>query len=142
MAARRRRQVRYLTRIVTADDYDAAARLRPETCPLYYMGDRRSGRSLLADCPADASVTVAALATHLSTADAARCYSGAAAALVGGIGSSGYMRAFSGRGLLEGMAAAVGWLSRFLADAGPAGLTYESWALAVRDYCDAKCVQI
>ncbi len=39
-------QVRYLTRIVTPEDYDAAARLRPETCPMYYMGDRRSGRQV------------------------------------------------------------------------------------------------
>ena len=59
-------QVRYLTRIITAEDYDAAARLRPETCPMHYMGDRRTGRQLLADFPADAAVTVAALARRLA----------------------------------------------------------------------------
>jgi hypothetical protein len=47
--------VRYLTRTVTPDEYDAAARRAPETCPMYYMGDRRTGRQLLADFEADAA---------------------------------------------------------------------------------------
>ncbi len=53
--------MRYLTRIVTPDDYDTAVRLQPETCPMHYMGDRRTGHKLLAEADADAAITVAAL---------------------------------------------------------------------------------
>ncbi len=122
--------MRYLTRVVTPEDYDAAVRLRPETCPMFYMGDRRTGRQLLADADADAAVTVAALARLLAAAagDAA-----AAAAAGGGIAEGGYMRACGGRGLLEGIATAVGQLAAFLEAAGPAGVCYDAWARAVRN---------
>ncbi len=36
------------------DEYDEAVRLHPETCPLWTLGDRRTGRQLLADATADA----------------------------------------------------------------------------------------
>jgi hypothetical protein len=42
-------------------EYDAATRLAPASCPLFAMGDRRSGRRLLADGPADAAVSSRAL---------------------------------------------------------------------------------
>ena len=132
-------QVRFLTRIVTPDDCDAAARLRPETCPMYYMGDRRTGRQLLADFDADAVVTVAALALHIAGAgDGAGHPAGA-----GGIARGGYMRACGGRGLLEGMAAAVGRLAEVLAAAEGRGVNYDAWARAVREVSAALgCVQL
>ncbi len=49
---RRAAQVRYLTRTVTPGE---AVRRAPETCPMYYMGDRRTGRQLLDDFEADAA---------------------------------------------------------------------------------------
>ena len=130
--------MRYLTRVVSPDDYDAAARLRPETCPMHYMGDRRTGRQLLADFDADAAVTVAALARHLAEI-------AAGAAGDDAIARGGYMRACGGRGLLEGMAAAVGRLAEFLARAGPGGATADAWARAVREVsaalgCLSRCV--
>ena len=129
-------QVRFLTRIVTPDDYDAAARLRPETCPMYYMGDRRTGRQLLADFDADAAVTVAALARHLTRTNAGAAGDDA-------IARGGYMRACGGRGLLEGMAAAVGRLAEFLAAAEGRGVNYDAWARAVRKVSAALgCVQL
>ena len=129
-------QVRFLTRIVTPDDCDAAARLRPETCPMYYMGDRRTGRQLLADFDADAAVTVAALARHLAE-------TAAGAAGDDAIARGGYMRACGGRGLLEGMAAAVGRLAEFLAAAEGHGVNYDAWARAVREVSAALgCVQL
>ena len=39
-------QVRYLTRTLTAEEYDEAVRSQPETCPMHYMGDRRTGRQV------------------------------------------------------------------------------------------------
>ena len=127
-------QVRCLTRVLTPDDYDAAARLRPETCPMYYMGDRRTGRQLLADLDADAAVTVAALARHLAQ-------TAAGAAGDDAVARSGYMGAYGGRGLLEGMAGAVGRLVEFLAQAGPGGATADAWARAVRAVSAAlRCV--
>ena len=133
-------QVRYLTRVVTPDDYDTAVSLQPETCPMHYMGDRRTGRQLLAEADADAAITVAALARHLAAAacggsdDIRRDSFGA------GIGSSGYLRACEGRGLLEGISRAVGWLAGFLESAGPAGVDYDAWARAVRDISATMCV--
>ena len=139
--------MRYLTRIITPEDYDAAVRLRPETCPMHYMGDRRTGRQLLADFRADAAVSVAALAQHLAVAAAAGSESGSESgadayrvgrAAPGGdadceIARGGYMRACGGRGLLEGIAAAVGGLAGVLAAAGPGGVGCDEWARAVRE---------
>ena len=107
---------------------------------MHYMGDRRTGRQLLADADADAAVTVAALARHLAdaAADSAADSAGAegrrppAAAADGGVATGGYARACGGRGLLEGIAAAVGRLAAFLEAAGPAGVCYDAWARAVR----------
>ena len=128
--------MRYLTRVVSPDDYDAAARLRPETCPMHYMGDRRTGRQLLADFDADAAVTVAALARHLAE-------TAAGAAGDEAIARGGYMRACGGRGLLEGMASAVGRLAEWLAATGECGLSCDAWALAVREVSAAHgCVQL
>jgi hypothetical protein len=36
----------------------------PASCPLFATGDRRSGRQLLADAPADVGHTVAAFASN------------------------------------------------------------------------------
>jgi hypothetical protein len=131
--------VRYLTRIVTPEDYDAAVRLRPETCPMYYMGDRRTGRQLLADFDADAAVSVAALASELARRGVEGGVEGGGSGgivvsgsrIAGHVGG-GYVQACGGRGLLEGIAAAVGGLAAVLAAAGPGGVGYEEWARAVR----------
>jgi hypothetical protein len=56
-------QTRTLTRVITADEYDAAARLSPHLCPLIAAGDRRTGRELLASTAADARLSVAAVAS-------------------------------------------------------------------------------
>ena len=112
----RREQVRYLTRVVTPEEYDAAVQRWPEMCPLYYMGDRRSGQQLLDDFDSDAGVSVAAALSPASPApmsDAGR----------GGAGEGG---------LLAQAAAAVTELAAFLASAEPAGVTYAGWARAVR----------
>ena len=50
----------------------------------------------------------------------------------GGVATGGYARACGGRGLLEGIATAVGRLAGFLEAAGPAGVCYDAWARAVR----------
>ncbi len=115
--------MRHLTRVVTPEDYDAAVRLRPETCPMYYMGDRRTGRQLLADADSDTAVSVAALARYLAAG---------APFPAGDIATGGYVRACGGRGLLEGIATAVGRLAAVLEAAGPAGVGYDAWARAVR----------
>ncbi len=39
-------QVARLHRVVTAEEYDDAARRKPMTCPLLAMGDYRSGRQV------------------------------------------------------------------------------------------------
>ncbi len=55
-------QTKNVTRIVTPDEYDAAVRRDPALCPLYALGDRRSGRELLAAAETDAQRTVAGMA--------------------------------------------------------------------------------
>ncbi len=133
-------QVRYLTRIVTPDDYDTAVHLQPETCPMHYMGDRRTGRQLLADADADAAITVAALARHLLAAAGGGCDSMRYDNFDAGIDSSGYMRACGGWGLLEGISRAVGGLAVFVESAGSTGVGYDAWARAVRDVSATLCV--
>lgn len=124
--------MRYLTRIVTPDDYDTAVRLQPETCPMHYMGDRRSGHRLLAEADADAAISVAALACHLAAAGSC-CEDLYHDSFNSSVSCSGYMQACGGRGLLEGIARAVGELAVFLESAGPTGVSYEAWARAVSD---------
>ncbi len=51
-----------MTRVITPDEYDAAVRSDPALCPLYVLGDRRSGRELLAAAYTDAQRTVARMA--------------------------------------------------------------------------------
>jgi hypothetical protein len=41
-------------RAISADEYDDAVRWAPSSCPLFAMGDRRSGRELLEQADADA----------------------------------------------------------------------------------------
>ncbi len=130
--------MRYLTRIVTPDDYDTAVRLRPETCPMYYMGDRRTGRQLLDEADADAAITVATLARHLEAIGG--CEDMGGESFDPGVGCSGYMRACGGRGLLEGIARAVCGLAVFLESAGPASVGYDAWVRAVRDVSATLCV--
>jgi hypothetical protein len=50
--------VTHVTRPITADEYDAAVMRAPEECPLFAMGDLRSGRQLLEDCAADRRICV------------------------------------------------------------------------------------
>jgi hypothetical protein len=47
--------------VVSPDDYDAAACHSPAACPLFAMGDARTGRQLLRDAHADAAAPAAAL---------------------------------------------------------------------------------
>jgi hypothetical protein len=55
-------QTKNIARAITPDEYDAAVRIDPAQCPLYALGDRRSGRELLAAAAADAQRTVAGMA--------------------------------------------------------------------------------
>ena len=47
-------QVQLHLRAISADEYDDAVRWAPSSCPLFAMGDRRSGRELLEQADADA----------------------------------------------------------------------------------------
>ncbi len=44
-----------MIRVISPEEYDAAARLHPALCPLVAAGDTRCGRRLLADAEADAA---------------------------------------------------------------------------------------
>jgi hypothetical protein len=48
-----------MIRVITAEEYDAAAGLHPGFCPLVSAGDTRPGRRLLADAAADAARSLA-----------------------------------------------------------------------------------
>ena len=50
--------------VVTPDEYDAAVRRDPFSCPLAALGDRRTGRELLA-ASADCHRTFASMAATL-----------------------------------------------------------------------------
>jgi hypothetical protein len=54
-------QTRKSVQVITADEYDAAARLNPDASPLAAAGDCRSGRTLLADAEADAQLSMSAV---------------------------------------------------------------------------------
>ena len=101
---------------MTPEEYDEATARWPEMCPLYYMGDRRTGRQLLDGLDADAAEPLEAPAP----ADLA------AAAADGAAG--GGRRAW----LLERMAGVVTRLAGFLAAAEPATVTADDWERAVR----------
>ena len=105
--------------MVTAAEYDEAAARWPEMCPLYYMGDRRSGQQLLDDFDADALEPHSAF-TPATPGSASGCESDA------GMVEGG--RAW----LLERMAAVVTELAGFLSAAGPGSVSGEGWAHAVR----------
>ena len=123
--------MRYLTRVVTAEEYDEAVRRVPEMCPLYYMGDRRTGRQLLADFDADAAAA-AALSRPASPASlpsprgSASPPSTPSSALECGGGGGGC--GWGGR--LERIAAVVSGLAAGLA-AAPA-VTWDTWVQGVR----------
>ena len=57
-------------RAIGPDEYDEATRRRPEACPMFALGDRRSGRQLLADFAADNATPLAAL----TRTAAGRCF--------------------------------------------------------------------
>ena len=57
---------------VTPDEYDAAVARAPHRCPLLLLGDRRPGRLLLVDAPADAARGIAALTNDPLSAAALR----------------------------------------------------------------------
>jgi hypothetical protein len=44
-----------MIRVISPDEYDAAARLHPALCPLVAVGDTRCGRRLLSEADADAT---------------------------------------------------------------------------------------
>jgi hypothetical protein len=46
--------------VISPDKFDAAVCREPASCPLFAMGDRRSGHQLLADASTDVGYTVAA----------------------------------------------------------------------------------
>lgn len=131
--------MRYRLREIGPEAYDAAVRLRPETCPMYYMGDRRTGCQLLQDAADDSFVPVSVFAKCFLPGDPAHQpgpsdgakqeVRGTDPALDGG----NYARACGGRGLLYGMAAVVNRLTNVIASAEPKGLSFELWARAVRD---------
>ena len=52
----------HVHRIIDAAEYDAAVRRVPGECPLFVMGDLRSGRQLLEDFAADRRLTVSRMA--------------------------------------------------------------------------------
>ena len=58
-------QVTFVSRVVDADEYDAAAAARPHDCPLLAAGDLRSGRQ--AEPPPDHLRTHARAQTHTDT---------------------------------------------------------------------------
>ena len=47
---------------ITPDEYDDAVRRTPALCPLFALGDRRSGRELLAAADYDAQRSLAGMA--------------------------------------------------------------------------------
>jgi hypothetical protein len=48
-----------LVKGITPSEYDAAVARTPAMCPLWVMGDRRTGRELLADVPVDRNLCLA-----------------------------------------------------------------------------------
>ena len=110
--------MRYLARAVTADEYDVAVQRWPEMCPLYYMGDRRTGQQLLDDFDSDAGVSVSV------------ALSPASPAMSDEEGSDGVQERRAG--LLERIGTVVTELAAFLASTEPAALSYAAWARAVR----------
>ncbi len=57
------RQVTHAHRLIDPAEYDAAVRRVPGECPLFVMGDLRSGRQLLEDFAADTRLTVSRMAS-------------------------------------------------------------------------------
>ncbi len=53
----------HVHRIIDAAEYDEAVRRAPGECPLFVMGDLRSGRQLLEDFAADRRLSVRRMAT-------------------------------------------------------------------------------
>jgi hypothetical protein len=73
-----------MVRIITPEEYDAAVLREPNSCPLFAMGDRRSGSQLLADAYADAGQTVAQLASTANGRAQLESIAAAAEALIAG----------------------------------------------------------
>jgi len=59
-------QVKGVQWVIEPDEYDHAALLWPERCPLVLMGDHRSGARLLRDAAADSSDSIASLSARPS----------------------------------------------------------------------------
>ncbi len=55
----RHAQVTTLVKGISPSEYDAAVDRTPAMCPLWVMGDRRTGRELLADVSADRGICLA-----------------------------------------------------------------------------------
>jgi hypothetical protein len=118
--------VRFLTRLISPADYDDATRRRPELCPLFYMGDRRSGQELLNGFDTDAAVSIATLAGGGDGVRPATLSNYPVA------GSEGGLKIINREGLLDRIAAVVEGLAAEMAaaaarEAGRGGLSEESW---------------
>jgi hypothetical protein len=130
--------VRYLTRVVTPEEYDEAVRRVPEMCPMYYMGDRRTGRQLLNDFDADAASPFPCATPTAPTSTSVLCYGGdcrdtltrpAQAVLRPAAARVAVRGGWLAR--LDRIAAVVSHLAAHLA-AAPA-VTWETWVHGVRE---------
>ena len=75
-------EVRRTFREIGPDEYDTATRLRPEACPMFALGDRRSGRQLLADFAADNAATGVSTVNPVDAAAKAVCTKAVLAAFI------------------------------------------------------------
>ena len=131
--------MRYLTRTVTPDEYDEAVRRAPETCPMYYMGDRRTGRQLLDDFEADAASPSPCASPAASPSSPAPSRGGGGCGDVDTLPASVQPASGGGLGRLDRIAAVVSALAAHLA-AAPA-VTWDTWVRGVRDCVAAPTVR-
>ena len=78
-------QVSHVFRQICPSEYDAAVLHTPAECPLFAMGDLRSGRQLLEDFPADSRLTMRRLSAARRGSPVVRRLCGAVAELVCGM---------------------------------------------------------
>jgi hypothetical protein len=131
--------VRYLTRVVTPEEYDEAVRRVPEMCPMYYMGDRRTGRQLLDDFDADAASPFPCATPTAPTSTSVLYYGGDCRDTLTAVLRPAVLRPAAARVAVRGgwlarldrIAAVVSHLAAHLA-AAPA-VTWETWVHGVRE---------
>jgi hypothetical protein len=129
-------QVRYLTRVVTPEEYDEAVRRVPEMCPMYYMGDRRTGRQLLDDFDADAaSPSPCATAAPVPSSPVLDRDGGSGMDLLYPVASRRLptMPTIARRGRLGRLDRIAAVVSRLVAHlAAPPAVTWDTWVHGVR----------